>query len=1204
MLDAVMSHAPQFLQAHCQDAPSAPRCRAGGICDPRSLHRCRDWIAIALAILGLCCALAVHARGAPIPASATRDFHHFEIRQYTRDSGLPGDSGYQLLIDRDGVLWIGSTEGLIRYDGRRFELYDNRRVPALGTNEVQALAEDGRGGLLVGMAGGQLLAGQAGALQRIGFSLERPFAIRAAADGGVLTCTVSGVQHWISGQARDLVRLPDEARCFAIRQPRWLVMSKHSAVVLEGDQVLARRDDLALQDIRELRGHVDGDRVWLWDDTQLIEWMLGGTSTHHATPSALRRCNSLVRDAQGTRWCGANRPSGLARSSGDVRGMASVAGGIDHVLELTVDAAGGLWAWTWGHGLFRFEAGPARLIGREDGVHAVAFIRPGRDDSLLLVGRDAAWRWRNEGLQRIPSLPARPPDDRLLSYAELSDGTNLLGSVYGLYVLPPQPAAAWVQEASQKGQGVFALVAEGDRALIGSEAVLQWVPSAGVTVLQAQMPLVYDMVRDRAGRAYAATRDGIWRQTEGGGFVRIEEVPAPVDRAFIVMATLRDRRDHLWFGGYESGLWRYDGQRWLHLHTALGLPSDTGYGLVEDAAGRIWVSHGRGLYTLDPQAVDALQAGSEKRLRPLIHTRAHGLPSESFNGGSATPAWRDRDGSLWFASDEGAVQVDPGGWPRPTPAPRISLRALEIDGRAQSGTRAELQLPPGTRETRVQVQAPSLGTAERIELGWRLHPEERDFRALPDDGWIDLPRLAIGRQRLEVAARINGQWQAPWQLPIEQFAPWYLKPWAWTLGALLILATLAGLWRWRLLHLKARNQALEALVAERGTALAAEQNRSLQAELARREAERELHFRRLADARELWSQLDGSARVVLAAVLQSAQQGAADALESLAQLHQELGGFSTPIVDSALARLTESGLLGRDGTSWRLLRSELLLLPEIQRPIAQLAREQAQRVGAYRLLEVLGRGGYGDVYRAQNVHDGSPAAVKLLDADPLLRQDALRRLTREGEIVVQLRHPHIVRLLERGEHAGRVYLAMELIDGETLAKRLERGPLPPAECLRIARELASALAALHAAGVVHRDVNPNNIMLDRNGRSVLLDFGLARGHRHSTLTRPQTLLGTLPYMAPEQLRGDDAGPAADVWALGIVCAEMLTGRLPWRAEQSIEMAVEVGRYEGWHAYPKLSDPDWNARLQNWLAPQPGDRPQASEALAQLAAPMK
>lgn len=1140
------------------------------------------------------------AQAQPIPGSAAREFRHFGLRHYTLEDGLPGESGYNMLIDRDGTLWLGSSEGLIRFDGRRFELFDSRSEPAMATHEVFALSEDGEGGLLIAMAGGQLLAGRPGDMRRVGYSTDRLFAVRAF-NRQVLTCGVSGIHRWLGGQPAVVVRLPDETHCFETDgDDRWLALSIRSAVLLQGDRVLARRDDLGFSDAREIRAHLDGDRIWLWDDTQLLEWTPAGATRRHSTPPALRRCQTLVRDLEGTLWCASNKAEGLARSSTDPREMKVVTGSVDHVMDLAVDRAGGLWLWTWGHGLYRMEAGPVRLIGSADGVGSIAFIRPGRDDSVMLMARDGAWRWQHDHPEPLPDLPARKLDDRWLSYVELANGIALLGSSYGLHSRSLRSSQEWQHDPTLERAGVYTLMPDGDGVLIGSDQVHRWTSADSVELLQAGMPVVYSMVRDRAGLAYAATRDGIWQQRPDGGFERVAAAPAPTDRAFIVMSALRDRRDHLWFGGYESGLWRYDGKHWLHLSTADGLPSDTAYGLVDDESGRIWISHGRGLYTLNPKEVDALKAAGQ-RLDAIEYTRADGLPSERYNGGSSTAAIRQGDGSLWFASDDGAVQIDPRGWPRVTPMPTIGLRRLEIDGQAWTTTTQGLNLAPGTQNTRVQIQAPSLGAADRIELGWRLQPGQPSYRNVPADGWIELPRLSPGSLHLEVAAKTDGIWRPPWRLSITQLAPWYLMPWFWAAGIGLLFAAIVVLWRWRMRALHGRNAALEALVAERGSALAAEQNRALQADLARREAERELHFRRLADAREIWSQLDAMARVVLAAVAQSERSDKQSAAAALAVVQDEVGGYSAARVDSTLTRLGESGLLLQEGATWRLLRSEIALLPETQRPLVQLAREQALRIGAYRLLDVIGRGGHGEVYRAQNVHDGSPAAVKLLDADPLLRQDALRRLTREGEIVAQLRHPHIVRLLERGEQGGRVYLAMELVEGETLARYLQRGPLSSAECLRIARELASALATLHAAGVVHRDVNPNNIMIDRGGRSVLLDFGLARGHRHSTLTRPQTLLGTLPYMAPEQLRGEDAGPAADVWAFGVVCAEMLTGRLPWRAEQTIEMAVEVGAYRGWNDYPAIADTEWQRRLHLWLAPAAADRPRAEDVAKQLGA---
>ena len=197
------------------------------------------------------------------------------------------------------------------------------------------------------------------------------------------------------------------------------------------------------------------------------------------------------------------------------------------------------------------------------------------------------------------------------------------------------------------------------------------------------------------------------------------------------------------------------------------------------------------------------------------------------------------------------------------------------------------------------------------------------------------------------------------------------------------------------------------------------------------------------------------------------------------------------------------------------------------------------------------------MFRGVNVHDGSTAAIKLLHPHLSADPEARRRLEREGEIVATISHPNVVRLLERGEHDGRLYLAMELLAGETLASRLRRGPLPLPEALDAGRQHASALAALHQRGVVHRDVNSANIMCEPGGRHVLLDLGLARGLASSTLTRAQTVLGTLPYMSPEQLRGEELDARTDLWSLGVVLHEMATGELPWDADTTVQMALEI-----------------------------------------------
>jgi serine/threonine protein kinase/Tol biopolymer transport system component len=215
--------------------------------------------------------------------------------------------------------------------------------------------------------------------------------------------------------------------------------------------------------------------------------------------------------------------------------------------------------------------------------------------------------------------------------------------------------------------------------------------------------------------------------------------------------------------------------------------------------------------------------------------------------------------------------------------------------------------------------------------------------------------------------------------------------------------------------------------------------------------------------------------------------------------------------------------------------------------------EPGTRVGPYVIVAPLGQGGMGEVYRARDERLGRDIALKMLAADLATDPEALARFEREARVVAALNHQHIAALYDIGRHEGLDYLVMELVEGETLADRLKRGPLPLADALRHAVQIADALDRAHAAGVIHRDLKPGNVILSRGGVK-LLDFGLAKT-RHAVSTHPPTaathrepitgqgmLLGTLQYMAPEQLEGHEADVRSDIWAFGCVLYEMISGR--------------------------------------------------------------
>ena len=218
--------------------------------------------------------------------------------------------------------------------------------------------------------------------------------------------------------------------------------------------------------------------------------------------------------------------------------------------------------------------------------------------------------------------------------------------------------------------------------------------------------------------------------------------------------------------------------------------------------------------------------------------------------------------------------------------------------------------------------------------------------------------------------------------------------------------------------------------------------------------------------------------------------------------------------------------------------------------------EPGQKLGPYQLEEVLGAGGMGIVFRARREPDGATVALKLLRSELAADELYRRRFAREASVAQQVRHTHLVPVLEAGELEGRQYVTTSYLPGGTLDDRLRaQGPLPLADVTHIAAQVAAGLTALHEHGLVHRDVKPSNILLDERGAAALTDFGLARGRAHTVLTSAGQVIGTLDYLAPELIKGEPAGAASDIYALGCVVFESIRGRPPFAGVSALEVGL-------------------------------------------------
>src|SRR5712691_10393727 len=228
------------------------------------------------------------------------------------------------------------------------------------------------------------------------------------------------------------------------------------------------------------------------------------------------------------------------------------------------------------------------------------------------------------------------------------------------------------------------------------------------------------------------------------------------------------------------------------------------------------------------------------------------------------------------------------------------------------------------------------------------------------------------------------------------------------------------------------------------------------------------------------------------------------------------------------------------------------------------------RLGPYEIIAALGAGGMGEEYLARDGRLDRQVALKLLPVELTADHDRLRRFHSEARSASALNHPNMLVVHDFGEHDGRPFIVTEYIDGQTLRRRLDAGAVPVREAIEIGMQVANALAAAHARGIVHRDVKPENVMVRPDGYVKVLDFGLAKlmtagaaaGDVDPTLyTRPGIVMGTPRYMSPEQARGLELDARTDVWSLGVILYEMVAGRPPFDGTTPTDVLAAILRTE-------------------------------------------
>ena len=791
-----------------------------------------------------------------------RAITQYRAETWGLEEGLPQMSVEVIRQTRDGYLWLGTQEGLARFDGVRFQVVDRHNVAELRSNLFTSLAEDAAGTLWAGTTAGLLSLDGAGGHRLLttvdGLGSNEIQALLADAAGNL----------WVGHLDGGLSQLRD-GKVVAVYQAAeglppghvWdLATTSDGSLWIATSDGLGRWQDGRLSTLTTADGLPDnlvsalcagGDgSLWIGTGGGLAQWRGGVITAVPGIGDSGAVIQSLVEDHDGNLWVGTTGTGLMRRTArGEIATLHAADGVVGGLIRAVYeDREGGLWVGSGGRGLARLMDGAFTTYTRREGLS--------RDQVLAVLEDHRGSLWvglLGGGLNRIRAGQVTAftradglASDTVWALAEDRHGDLWLGT-YGsglqrwhdgrftTYSLAGGAASNFVRAILEDREGTL-WVGTGNSLQRLRGGVLE--PAGGGLGEVG----IYSLHQDHAG--------DLWVGTDGKGLVRYRDGVATYFTrgeglgADSVYSFHEDERGVLWIGTEGGGLGRYQDGALVAITARDGLFDDTAYQILDDGLGFLWMSCNRGIYRVSRAELDGVADGSLSAVRSQVFGTADGLASREANGGSQPAGWRGRDGRLWFPTTAGLSSLDPAHLAAVTPlVPSVIVETVHSDGQLLTGS-GRLQVPAGTRKLEIDYTAPSFVRPEGIRF--------RYFLEGFDSGWTDAGsrRTAIytgvgpGRYRFRVIARRHDSGWSSEEAGVEvQVAPSWWQTWWFRSGALLSFGLVLGAaHQLRTRTIQRRAARLEHTVARR-TAELKEQAAQLAAaneeiQLANREVQR------------------------------------------------------------------------------------------------------------------------------------------------------------------------------------------------------------------------------------------------------------------------------------------------------------------------------------------------------------------------------
>lgn len=771
------------------------------------------------------------------PAAAldpSRALTQYQNDRWQTEQGLPQSSVQALAQTRDGYLWIGTLDGLARFDGVRFTVFDGRTVPELGLGSILGLMVDADGNLWIGRAGAAVL--YRGGHFRIAFADEvtagtTVWSFCQARDGAVWAATNNGLVRWRDGATkvyRKADGLPtDRLRSVAFDRDGvlWIGTTGGGLVSLSDGrfQTLMTSNGLPNDNVRAVLPDPKGG-VWAATAGGGLARAVSGKLTTFTVADGLPtdQLSALALDAQGTLWIG-TWGSGLCRMRDGGFSCLSSAQGLsaDQVWSLHADREGSLWVGTWVGGLNRLRDRHFVVFGAPEGLshdntRAVLCAREG----ATWVATAGGGVNRIEG-ERVTAFRKKDglPSEETSSLCEDRDGSLWIGTYTGgIGRLRNGRIEAYGTAEGLPGTDV--------RALYQDRAGTIWAATMSglarfdghgfVSVKAPGVPLdgIISILEDSAGTLWFGTAgDGLVSLRAGGFRVLTKKEGLASNK---VMALHEDERGSLWIGTGGGGINRLRDDRLVSIRPSDGLWDGIAQTILEDRAGNLWMTCNRGFFRVPRKELDAFAEGRLVKVTSVGYGASDALRSTTFAGGQLPSGAVDSQGRLWLPTYKGLVIVDPSNIPASTRPPAVRLEDVTANGVTRSAG-PPVVLPPGSGTLSIHYTAMTLVDAERVRFRHRLD-------GLPGD-WVDAgnrreafyPSLPAGSFRFRVAASFDGKvWrEAPAALPITVRPYFYQTTWFLLVALVGALAAAGAAYKVRTVQLRLRQARMERVIARK-----------------------------------------------------------------------------------------------------------------------------------------------------------------------------------------------------------------------------------------------------------------------------------------------------------------------------------------------------------------------------------------------------